>query len=74
MTPTDRQRHSAELLNNPVFREIAQDMDRSFYEQWQGSEDAEDREELWRQIRSVRLVLGTIKIMAQPAAKPEEVA
>lgn len=74
MQESTRRKHAQALLENPLFQELAAEVDQEIYRQWSQETKKQNREYLWFKATAIREVLGQLKIMAQPEPAQENAA
>lgn len=60
-----QKKQAAELLKNPVFVQISEELDTQYYQRWSDTLDQVKRDELYNLANGVREVLRMIKYLAE---------
>ena len=64
MTPEDKAKRAEQILKDPVFEEVIQQVEHMLYSSWVTADDQEQRERIWAMNKGLSLVLGQLQAAA----------
>lgn len=65
MNQEQKERNARDLLSNPLFQELSNEISQDYYQQWLAAPDAPTRETIWNRSIGLREVVGRIRMACE---------